>query len=305
MTLARSSPVRHRFPAEVISHAVRPCVRRSLGLRRMDERLAICGVTVGGGTVRQRGRNLGQCVANQVPPRLPNPGDKWHLDEVAVGVAGVQHWPWRAAHQDRPVPDILVQGRRNAPVAAKRLPRKPLRPPCRTPSVMATSKLASDGECMRRIMQEVEHRYCNGLNRGAEDLHRPTRRRDRNTRRLKSPQQARRSLPVHAQVGNLLHPCRDHGSGACCGAARSHALQAWGDGIGVAAKGRPPLLSRRSIRLGANLAGQADGTVTTATWRGRGVLQTRPMSQTERPRRTAGFSLVSPFRIPGIGCDSQ
>jgi len=36
-------------------------------------------------------------------------GDKWHLDEVVLTIAGVKHWLWRAVDQTGMVLDILVQ----------------------------------------------------------------------------------------------------------------------------------------------------------------------------------------------------
>ena len=157
----------HRFPAEIISHAVWLYFRFPLSLRHVDELLAARGVTVSYETVRQWGLKFGQGVANQVRRRLPRAGDKWHLDEVAVRVAGVQHWLWRAVDQDGFVLDILIQNRRNKD-AAKRLLRKLLERQCRAPRVMVTDKLASYGAAKREIMPGVEHRQHKGLNNRAE-----------------------------------------------------------------------------------------------------------------------------------------
>ena len=62
-------------------------------------------------TVRQWSLKFGQAFANQIRRRLPRAGDKWHLDEVAVKIAGVKHWLWRAVDQDGFVLDVLVQSR--------------------------------------------------------------------------------------------------------------------------------------------------------------------------------------------------
>ena len=86
----------HRFPAEVISYAVWLYFRFPLSLRHVDELLATRGVSVSHETVRQWGLKFGQAFANQIRRRLPRAGDKWHLDEVAVKISGVQHWLWRA-----------------------------------------------------------------------------------------------------------------------------------------------------------------------------------------------------------------
>ena len=108
----------YRFPAEIISRAVWLYFRSPLSLRHVDELLAVRGVVVSHKTGGQWGLKFGQAYANQIRRRLPCPGDKWHLDEVAVKIAGKKHWLWHAVDQDGIVLDILVQSRRDkAPVA--------------------------------------------------------------------------------------------------------------------------------------------------------------------------------------------
>src|SRR5215212_8438091 len=96
----------YRFPAEVISHAVWLYFRFPLSLRMVDELLAARGIGVSHETVRQWARKFGQAFANQIRRRLPRAGDKWHLDEVEVKIAGQKHWLWRAVVSSR----LLVQG---------------------------------------------------------------------------------------------------------------------------------------------------------------------------------------------------
>ena len=133
-TPASPSYAGHRFPAEIISYAVWLYFRFPLSLRHVDELLAGRGVSVSHETVRQWGLKFGQEFANQIRRRLPQTGDKWHLDEVVVKISGVQHWLWRAVDQDGTVLDILVQSRRDKQ-AAKRLLRKLLKKQCRPPRV--------------------------------------------------------------------------------------------------------------------------------------------------------------------------
>src|SRR3982751_6779843 len=102
----------HRFPPEVISHAVWLYFRFPLSLRMVEEMLAVRGIIVSHETVRQWALKFGQAFANQIRRRLPHAGDKWHLDEVALKIAGKKHWLWRAVDQDGIVLDILVQSRR-------------------------------------------------------------------------------------------------------------------------------------------------------------------------------------------------
>src|SRR5215207_9975275 len=71
----------HRYPAEIISHAVWLYFRFPLSLRMVEEMLAARGIDVSHETVRQWARKFGQSFANQIRRRLPCAGDKWHLDE--------------------------------------------------------------------------------------------------------------------------------------------------------------------------------------------------------------------------------
>src|SRR3954453_2519725 len=178
MTSAAKSPYAgYRFPAEVISHAIWLYFRFPLSLRMVDEILAARGITVSYETVRQWARKFGQSFANQIRCRLPRAGDKWHLDEVEVKIAGQKHWLWRAVDQTGMVLDVLVQRRRDKR-AAKRLLRKLLKRQCRAPRVMVTDKLPSYGAAKREVMPGVEHRRHKGLNNRAENSHQPSRRRE-------------------------------------------------------------------------------------------------------------------------------
>src|SRR3954463_16467469 len=102
---AKSLYAGYRFPGEVISHAVWLYFRFPLGLRMVEEMLAARGLTVSHETVRQWALNLGPVVANEIRRRLPRAGDKWHLDEVQIRIAGEKHWLWRAVDQDGTVLD--------------------------------------------------------------------------------------------------------------------------------------------------------------------------------------------------------
>jgi len=125
-----------------------------------------------------------------------------------VTIAGKKHWLWRAVDQNGTVLDILVQGRRDMR-AAKRLLCKLLKTPCRLPRVMITDKLASYKAAKREIMPGVEHRQHKGLNNRAENSHQPTRRRERQMKRFKSPRHAQRLLSAHDGINNLF-PLRRH-----------------------------------------------------------------------------------------------
>jgi putative transposase len=230
---AKSPYAGHRFPPEVISHAVWLYFRFPLSLRMVEEMLAARGLLVSHETVRQWALKFGQGFANRIRRRLPRAGDKWHLDEVALKIAGRKHWLWRAVDQHGLVLDVLVQSRRDKR-AAKRLLRKLLKKQMRPPRVMITDKLASYGAATREVMPGVEHRRHKGLNNRAENSHQPTRRRERQMKRFKSPGQAQRFLSAHDQVNNLFHFRRDHVTTTQYRTTRAQAFAIWAEITGVA-----------------------------------------------------------------------
>src|SRR4051794_9913103 len=187
----RSRYAGHRLPPEIISYAIWLYFRFPLSLRMVEEMLAARGILVSHETVRQWVLKFGQACANRIRRRLPRAGDKWHLDEVVITIAGKRHWLWWAVDQDGLVLDVLVQSRRDKQ-AAKRLLRRLLRRQGQPPRVLITDKLASYPAAKKELMPGVEHRRHQGLNNRAENAHQPTRRRERPMKRFKSAGQAQR-----------------------------------------------------------------------------------------------------------------
>ncbi len=224
----------HRFPPEVIGHAIRLHFRLPLSLRMVDDMLAARGVTVSHGTVRRWALKFGQAFANQIRRRLPRAGDEWHLDEVQLKIAGERHWLWRAVDQDGTVLDVLVRSRRDKK-AAERLLRKLLKKQGRPPRVLVTDKLASCSAARKGLLPGVEHRRRKGLDNRAENSHQPTRRRERHMKRFKSPRQAQRFPSAHDRIDNLFHLRRDHIGATEHRAARAQAFVIWADVTGIAA----------------------------------------------------------------------
>src|SRR6476620_3443770 len=114
---------RHRFPAEIISHAVWLYHVFSLSLRDVELLLAERGVVVSYETIRRWCKKFGPRFAAGLRRRRTRPGDKWHLDEVFIRIQGVQYYRWRVVDQARVVHDILVPNRRDGS-AAKRFFRR-------------------------------------------------------------------------------------------------------------------------------------------------------------------------------------
>jgi putative transposase len=69
---------RHRFPGEIISHAVWLYFRFLLSYRDVEELLAERGIAVSYETVRRWCRKFGPTFADGLRRRRPRPGNKWH-----------------------------------------------------------------------------------------------------------------------------------------------------------------------------------------------------------------------------------
>jgi len=159
-------------------------------------------------------------------------GDKWHLDEVVISIAGTQHYLWRAVDQDGFVFDVLVQSRRNKK-AAKRLLRKLLKKQGRAPHVLITDELKSYAAAKKDLKLRCEHRQHKGRNNRAENSHKPTRRRERQMKRFKSARQIQRFLSIHNPINNLLHLRRNHLSASDFRIARAQAFETWAEVAGA------------------------------------------------------------------------
>jgi len=217
---------RHRFPAEIISYAVWLYHVFSLSLRDVELLLAERGITASYETVRRWCRKFSQSFAQSMRRRRRRPGDKRHMDEVFIRIQGALHYLWRAVDQDGVVLDILVQERRDAR-AAKRFLKKLLTGLQYTPRVIVTDKLRSYGVARRELLPQVEHRQSRYLNNRVENSHRPTRRRERQMRRFKSPGQAQHFLSAHAFIHGHFHPRRHLMTAAAYRTIRSEAFNGW------------------------------------------------------------------------------
>ncbi len=193
----------YRFPPEIISHAVWLYHRFCVSFRDVEDLLAQRGITVSYEAIRLWCIKFGPEYARGLKRRQGRLGDTWHLDEVFVTIQGRRQYLWRAVDQDGDVIDILVQPRRDRR-AAKRFFRKLLKGQGSEPRRLVTDKLRSYGAAHRTVMPSVVHSTKQYENNRAEVSHQPTRQRERQMRRFKSPGQAQRFLSVHGLVQNLF-----------------------------------------------------------------------------------------------------
>ncbi len=223
---------RHRYPAEIIAHTIWLYYRFSLSFRDVEDLMAARGVILSYATVRRWTLTFGQQYANDLRRRRPQPGDKWHLDEVFLTINGKTQYLWRAVDQDGTVLDILVQSRRNKQ-AAKKFFRKLLRGCHYVPRVIITDKLASYGAAKREILSGVEHRQHKRLNHRAENSHQSTRQRERTMRRFKSPGHAQRFLSAHGPIRDHFCPRRHRLAAHAYKEERSRRFLIWSQVAGV------------------------------------------------------------------------
>jgi putative transposase len=92
MNAATNPYAGHRYPAEIISHAVWLYFRFTLSFRDIEALLAARGIVVTHDAVRQRCLKFGQSFANEIRRRQGRPGDTWFLDEVFITINGKRHY---------------------------------------------------------------------------------------------------------------------------------------------------------------------------------------------------------------------
>jgi putative transposase len=78
------SYARHRFPPDVIRHAVWLYLRFTLSYRDVEELLAERGLDASYETVRRWVMTFGLQFARNLRARRPRPSGPWHLDEMVV-----------------------------------------------------------------------------------------------------------------------------------------------------------------------------------------------------------------------------
>ena len=226
MNMPAVSYKRHRFPPQIITHAVWLYFRFPLSLRLVEEMLLERGIVVSYETIRRWAKKFGPDYARRLRRKQPSRNDIWHLDEVVVSIAGRKHWLWRAVDQDGYVLDEIVQNRRNTK-AAKRLLRRLLKKQRAAPKRMITDKLGSYGAARRQVMPDVEHRSHKGLNNRAENSHVPLRKRERTMQGFRSPGGLQRFVSIFSALRNLFVPPPSNRSALATHIHRLQAMAEW------------------------------------------------------------------------------
>src|SRR6516162_7569469 len=213
-------------PPVIIRHAVWLYVRFTLRYRDVEDLLAERGLDSSYETVRRWVLKFGPLFARELRSRRPRPTSKWHLDEMAVMIAGRRFWLWRAVDDEGEVLDLLVQRRRDK-AAAMKLMRKLLKKQGFAPDMLVTDKLRSYGAAKAELGLSARHEQGLRANNRAENSHQPIRRRERRLQRFKSPGSAKHFLSVHAAVQNTFNVQRHLTSRRMLRVLRDHAFRTW------------------------------------------------------------------------------
>src|SRR5271154_4945160 len=164
---------RHQFPPDIIRHAVWLYFRFTLSFRDVEDLLAERGVDVSYETVRRWVLKFGPLFARELRRRRHRPTSCWHLDEMAVLIAGRRFWLWRAVDDEGEVLDLLVQRRRDTRAAAK-LMRKLLKKQGFAPETLVTDRLRSYRAAKTQLGLSARHEQGLRQNR-AQNSHLPVR----------------------------------------------------------------------------------------------------------------------------------
>ena len=198
---------RHRFPPDIISHAVWLYYRFNLSHRDIEDLLAERGITVSREAIRLWCIKFGVIYSRRLQRKHRGFGDTFYIDEVFVKINGQQHYLWRAVDQDGEVVDVYLQKKRDG-AAAKRFFKRLLRSHGTELRKIVTDKLRSYGAAHRELIPEVIHSTQQYENNRAEQSHEATRVRERGMRKFKSMKQAQRFVTAHAAVSNLFNLSR-------------------------------------------------------------------------------------------------
>ena len=217
---------RHRFPADVIQHAVWLYFRFPLSFRDVEDLLAQRGIDVSYETVRRWSVKFGLAYARTLRRSHPPADTRWHLDEVFVSINGRNMYLWRAVDCEGEVLDVLVQSRRNKRAALK-LMRKLLKTQGFAPTEVVTDKLPSYGAALSDLGMKSKHITGGRSNNRAENSHLPVRLRERRMQRFKSAGSAQRFLSTHAAVYNTFNVQRHLISRQTLRQFRGEAMRKW------------------------------------------------------------------------------
>ncbi|KVQ49930.1 transposase [Burkholderia cepacia] len=225
-----------RFPAAVISCAVRWYHRFNLSLRDVEELLLERGVTVSYESIRNWCDRFGAQLVRRAKAARAKPGSTWHLDEMFVKLRGEPCVLWRAVDEHGAELDVLLQRHRDK-AAAKRFLKRVLRSHS-VPAKIVTDQLRSYPAAKAEVpeLAGVKHVFVKAaarVNNRAENSHQPTRRRERQMQGFRNPRRTQAFLSRFGPIRQHFALPRHRMKAACHRAILQARLFAWQCWTGV------------------------------------------------------------------------
>jgi transposase-like protein len=191
-----------RFPPEVIVLAVRWYLRFGLSYRDVEELLAERGIDVDHVTVHRWVRRFGPLLVDAARFARHRVGDRWHVDETYVKVAGRWVYLYRAVDQFGQVIDVYTSTRRNAE-AARRFFQQARTATGVTPAEVITDRAPTYPRVLDEVWPAAWHHREQYANNRIEADHAQLKRRLRPMRGIKTMTGLRVVAAGHAFVQNL------------------------------------------------------------------------------------------------------
>jgi transposase-like protein len=199
---ARSVFAGFRFPPEVIVLVVRWYLRFGLSYRDVEELLAERGIEVDHVTVHRWVRRFSPLLADAARFARHRVGDRWHVDETYVKVAGRWVYLYRAVDEYGQVIDVYASTRRDSEAARRFFDRARISTGV-TPVEVITDRAPTYPWVLDEMWPAVWHHVERYANNRVEADHGQLKRRLRPMRGIKTMAGLRVLAAGHAFVQNL------------------------------------------------------------------------------------------------------
>jgi transposase-like protein len=192
----------YRFPSEVIVLAVRWYLRFGLSYRDVEELLAERGIDVDHVTIHRRVQRFSPLLVDAARFGRHRVGDRWHVDETYVKVAGRWVYLYRAVDQFGQVIDVYASRRRDS-TAARMFFQRARTSTGVTPSEVVTDRAPTYPRVVDELWPAAWHHTEHYANNRVEADHAQLKRRLRAMRGIKTMTGLRILAAGHAFVQNL------------------------------------------------------------------------------------------------------
>jgi IS6 family transposase len=170
--------------------------------RDLEELLAERGVEVDHVSVYRWVIRFTPLLIDAARPCRHGVGDRWHVDETYVKVAGERRYVYRAVDQQGQVIDVFVSPSRDIP-AARRFFAKAIAATGTEPAEVVTDKASTYPAVLDEFLPGAFHNTAKHANNAIENDHGRLKSRLRPMRGLKQDRSARIIIAGHALIQNL------------------------------------------------------------------------------------------------------